>query len=98
MVMGSEREFSYLGLAYEDECGLWLKAPEFGVQLCTEDIEVGLDLLEEQIEAVLFERRRAGESVPERFKRTSVEHVGKEEYGMTQLEIDVENDFGQIDE
>ena len=68
------------------------------MQLCTEDLEVGLDLLEEQIDYAVRRRRDKGEVFPERFERTTVEHVDKEGYGLTQLEIDLENDFGDMDE
>ena len=78
---------SYSVLAYEDECGLWLKAPEFDVQICTEDFEVGLDLLEEHVIQAVSRRRKAGEKFSDRFKRT-VRHVGKDEYGPTQFDIE----------
>lgn len=96
--MGSDETLQYSVLVYEDECGLWLKAPEFDVQICTEDLEVGLDLLEEHIEFAVRRRLDKGEVFPDRFERASVEHVGKDEYGLTQLEIDLENDFGEMDE
>ncbi len=78
---------SYSVLAYEDEYGLWLKASEFDVQICTEDFEVGLDLLEEHIIQAVRSRRKAGEKFPDRFERT-VRHVGKDEYGPTELDIE----------
>ena len=77
----------YSVLAYEDEFGLWLKAPEFDVQICTEDFEVGLDLLEEHVHQAVSRRRKSGETFPERFERT-VRHVGKDEYGPTELDIE----------
>ena len=82
---------SYSVLAYEDESGLWLKAPEFDVQIGTEDFEVGLDLLEEHIIQAVSRRRKAGEPFPDRFEfERTVRHVGKGEYGPTQLDIERE--------
>lgn len=82
-----EGELRYTVLVYEDNFGVWVKIPEFDVQCLTEDWEVGLDLLEEQLHFELREHRQKGELVPERVVRT-VKHVDKAEYGPTQVELD----------
>jgi hypothetical protein len=95
-VTSQSQKLGYSVLAYEDECGLWLKAPEFDVQICTEDFEVGLDLLEEHIIQAVSRRRKAGEKFPDRFERT-VRHVGKDEYGPTLLDIERQGSDGGMD-
>jgi hypothetical protein len=77
----------YTVLLYEDECGLWMKIPEFDVQLLTEDIDMGMEQLEEHLDWVLGGRAGRGEAVPRHLVRT-VRRVGKAEYGPTQLELD----------
>ena len=78
----------YTVLVYEEPgLGTWVKLPEFEVQCLTEDWEVGLGLIEEQLDFQLGERRRKGEQVPGRLQRT-VRRVGHEDYGLTQLELE----------
>lgn len=84
-----EEEFRYTVLAYEDECGLWLKISETGFQCCTEDLEIGLDILEEGLDYRLDFARKRGEEIPQRRART-VRRVGKDEYGPTQVDIERE--------
>ena len=78
---------NYTVLLYEDECGLWMKIPEFDVQLLTGDVDVGLDLLEEHLDWVLGGLAGRGEAVPRHRVRT-VRRVGKSEYGPTQVELE----------
>lgn len=80
-------ELRYTVLVYEDRFGVWVKIPEFNVQCLTEDWEVGLDIIEDQLHFDLEQRRKKGELVPERVVRT-VKHVDKGEYGSTQVELD----------
>lgn len=84
-----DKELRYTVLVFEDECGVWMKIPEIGVQCCTEDLEIGLDALEDDLDYRLALARRKGEEVPERRIRT-VRRVGKGEYGPTQLDIERE--------
>ncbi len=75
----------YSVLVHEDGYGLWLKIPEFDLQISTED--VGVDLLEEHLDCLLAERKGRGEPVPEQLIRT-LRWVGKEEYGPTEVELE----------
>lgn len=77
---------NYSVLVYEDEYGLWLKIPEFDLQISTEDVDVGVDLLEEHLDYLLAECKGRGEPVPEQHVRT-IRWVGKEEYGPTEVEL-----------
>jgi hypothetical protein len=95
--MKLEKPFHYSVLVFEDECGLWLKSPEFDVQICSEDFEVGIDLLEEQIDYAMRKRRQAGEKFPDQLERT-VARVSKDEYGPTLLDIEQENNFDGDDD
>ena len=81
------QELSYTVLVHEDRFGVWLKVPEFDLQILTEDREAGLDLLEEQFLYELSLRRVQGESVPERLVRT-IKHVDRGEYGPTLVELE----------
>src|SRR5262249_13362795 len=79
---------TYTVLVYEEPgCGIWVKIPEFDQQCLTDDWEFCLGQLEEILFYELRERRRQGELIPEKIKRT-VRHVDKEVYGPTQVEID----------
>jgi hypothetical protein len=78
---------NYTVLLYEDECGLWMKIPEFDVQLLTEDMDMGMEQLEEHLDWVLAGRAGRGEAVPQHLVRT-VRRVGKVEYGPTQVELE----------
>jgi len=82
-----EQLLRYTVLIYEDELGTWMKIPEFDLQCLTDDLESGLDLVEEDLHFQLELRRRKGELLPERLART-VRRVGRCEYGPTQLEIE----------
>lgn len=84
--------YRYSVLAFEDEYGLWLRVPDLGLQLCAEDVDTGLDLLEEHLEATLFGRLRPGGMLPDRFERTSIEYVDKDGYGPTLVEIESRDD------
>jgi hypothetical protein len=79
----------YAVLVYEDSFGTWVKIPEFDAQCLTEDWQVGLGILEEQLLFELNERRLRGECVPEQVVRT-VHRVGRADYGPTQVELATE--------
>lgn len=82
-----QQELRYTVLIYEDELGTWMKIPEFDVQCLTDEVEAGLDLIEEDLQFQLELRRRKGEIVPPKLAR-SVRRVGRREYGPTQIEIE----------
>ena len=77
---------AYTVLVYEDECGLWLKIPEYGIQLCTEDLDPGLDILEEHLDFELARLKSRGQHLPDKFVRTVV-GVDKDEYGPTEADL-----------
>ena len=77
--MAGEQRYSLL--LYEDRHGLWLKIPEFGIQVCSDDFEAGLNRLEEKLGTVFDGREKSGELVG------TVKWVEKEEYGLTQVEL-----------
>src|SRR4051794_2221345 len=79
-------EMRYSLLLYEDRHGLWLKIPEFGLQVCSDDFEAGLNRLEEELGVVFDSREGSGELVAGRLVGT-VKWVEKEEYGLTQVEL-----------
>ena len=83
----NDEVLNYRVLVYEDELGVWMKAPEFDRQLLTGDIEVGLDLLEEHLAFELKRREKRGEQVPRKIV-PRVKRVGKHEYGSTQVELE----------
>lgn len=83
----AEQVLRYTVLIYEDDLGTWMKIPEFDVQCLTDELEAGLDLVEEDLQFQLEIRRRKGEIVPSKLVR-SVRRVGRREYGPTQLEIE----------
>lgn len=77
---------AYTVLVYEDECGLWLKIPEYDVQVCADDFDSGMDLLEEHLDIELLRSKARGETVLGRLART-VKRVGKDEYGPTEADL-----------
>lgn len=83
----AEQVLRYTVLIYEDDLGTWMKIPEFDVQCLTDELEAGLDLVEEDLQFQLEIRHRKGEIVPSKLVR-SVRRVGRHEYGPTQIEIE----------
>lgn len=83
------QELRYKVFAYEDECGIWLKIPDIGLMCCTEDVDIGLDILDEGLAARRWAARQRGDDLVEFLDRT-VRWVEKEEFGPTQQEIDQE--------
>lgn len=83
------QELRYTVLAYEDDYGIWLKIPDIGLMCCTEDVDIGLDILDEGLAARRWAARQRGDDLVEMLDRT-VRWVGKEEFGPTQREIDQE--------
>jgi hypothetical protein len=83
----SDKAHVYTVLVYEDSFGLWLKIPEYDLQILTDDVEVGLELLEERLFYEVVEREKRGGPVPPCRSR-AIKHVGKDVYGLTQLELD----------
>ena len=84
--MHDESPLKYTVLAHEDECGLWLKIPEFQLQLLADDIDAGLGILEEHFDLVLEGLGRD----PARPRIRTVRRVEKAEYGPTEVELEGE--------
>ena len=49
---------------------MWLKSPGFDLQICTDDLESGMDLLEEQIDYAIRTSEPSCVEIPEAFEWT----------------------------
>ena len=83
------KEVRYTVLAYEDRCGIWLKIPEIDAMCCTDELDGGLDALNEELAARRWAANQQGEDLLELLDRT-VRWVAKEEFGPTQVDIERE--------
>jgi hypothetical protein len=83
----NEEALRYTVLLYEEPgMGLWGKIKEYGLQ-CSGDCEEAVFLcLEESLQQELWARRHRGERIPGLWVR-SVEYVGREEYGPTEVDL-----------
>src|SRR3954466_8248333 len=89
------QELRYTVLIYKEPGGgTWVKIPEYDLQCLTEDPDVGLDILEEELFFDLRSRKRAGEIIPERIAKT-IRYVDKDDYGPTAAELAEEPSFDE---
>ena len=88
-------ELHYSVLVYDEESsGTWVKIPEFELQCLSDNLEIGLEILEEQLFYRLKMRELSGERIPERLVRT-IRYVDKDEYGPTAAELAEEEYFDE---
>ena len=69
----------------EPGLGTWVKIPEFGQQMLTDDVDFGLGQPGELVSSGLDRRRKRGEYAPECL-RWKTREVTREEYGTTAVE------------